>query len=100
MPPVARRLWVLFETYHDVTYFTPESRAETDALGCRGGWMGYFGLRAAPLGAAGPERVTEVFHSFHPRMVARALPDAWAAAPPAEFLAARLRGVDGALRRL
>ncbi|RKT57219.1 SCO6745 family protein [Saccharothrix australiensis] len=95
-----RDLWLRFETYHDVTYFTPESRAVTDALGCRGGWMGYFGMRAAPLGAAAPETVTAAFFSFHPRRVARALPDAWRVASPEEFLAARLRGVDGALRRL
>ena len=96
----ARQLWLRFEPYHDVTYFTPESRAATDALGCKGGWMGYFGMRAAPLGAASPELVTAVFYNFAPRMVARALPDAWAVASPEEFLKARLEGVDGALRRL
>ncbi|QFZ22915.1 SCO6745 family protein [Saccharothrix syringae] len=95
-----RELWLRFETYHDVTYFTPESRAVTDALGCRGGWMGYFGMRAAPLGAASPEVVTAAFFSFHPRLVARALPDAWHVAGPERFLAARLEGVDGALRRM
>ncbi|ANZ42907.1 hypothetical protein BBK82_21030 [Lentzea guizhouensis] len=95
-----RQLWLRFEPYHDVTYFTPESRAATDALGCQGGWMGYFGMRAAPLGAASPELVTAVFYNFAPRKVARALPDAWAVATPAAFLEARLRGVDGALRRL
>lgn len=95
-----RDLWVRFETYHDVTYFSPESRAVTDALGCKGGWMGYFGQRAAPLGAASPEVVTAAFYSFHPRMVARALPDAWHVASPARFLEARLEGVDRALRRM
>ncbi|XVS63379.1 SCO6745 family protein [Actinosynnema sp. CA-299493] len=95
-----RDLWVRFETYHDVTYFSPESRAVTDALGCKGGWMGYFGQRAAPLGAASPEVVTAAFYNFHPRMVARALPDAWDVADPARFLEARLEGVDGALRRM
>ncbi|TQM83141.1 hypothetical protein FHX81_5558 [Saccharothrix saharensis] len=95
-----RDLWVRFETYHDVTYFSPESRAVTDALGCKGGWMGYFGQRAAPLGAASPEVVTAAFFSFHPRMVARALPDAWDVASPARFLGARLEGVDRALRRM
>ncbi|MCE7000629.1 hypothetical protein LZG04_38310 [Saccharothrix sp. S26] len=95
-----RDLWVRFETYHDVTYFTPESRAVTDVLGCKGGWMGYFGQRAAPLGAASPEVVTAAFFSFHPRMVARALPDAWDVASPARFLEARLEGVDRALRRM
>lgn len=97
---VARRMWVRFETYHDVTYFTPESRAASDALGCKGGWMGYFGMRAAPLGAAGPEQVTSAFYNFHPRLVSRALPDAWRIAEPSRFLVARLSGVDGALRRL
>ncbi|MFE2752006.1 hypothetical protein ACFXGA_08365 [Actinosynnema sp. NPDC059335] len=95
-----RELWVRFETYHDVTYFSPESRAVTDALGCKGGWMGYFGQRAAPLGAASPEVVTAAFFSFHPRKVARALPDAWDVATPERFLAARLEGVDRTLRRM
>jgi hypothetical protein len=96
----ARQLWLRFEPYHDVTYFTPESRAATDALGCKGGWMGYFGMRAAPLGAASPELVTAVFYNFAPRMVSRALPDAWSVASPAAYLQVRLEGVDGALRRL
>ncbi|MBY8850581.1 hypothetical protein K7G98_20095 [Saccharothrix sp. MB29] len=95
-----RDLWLRFETYHDVTYFSPESRVATDALGCKGGWMGYFGMRAAPLGAVPPEVVTAAFFTFHPRMVARALPDAWDVATPARYLEARLEGVDGALRRM
>ncbi|MEV0680286.1 hypothetical protein AB0I60_27600 [Actinosynnema sp. NPDC050436] len=95
-----RDLWLRFETYHDVTYFTPESRAVTDDLGCKGGWMGYFAMRAAPLGAAPPQTVTAAFYSFAPWMVARALPDAWGVAEPERFLEARLRGVDGALRRM
>ncbi|MFD1146725.1 SCO6745 family protein [Saccharothrix hoggarensis] len=95
-----RELWLRFETYHDVTYFSPESRAVTDALGCKGGWMGYFAQRAAPLGAASPEVVTAAFFSFHPRRVARALPDAWDVASPARFLDARLEGADRALRRM
>jgi len=100
MTATARRMWLRFEPYHDVTYFTPESRAATDALGCRGGWMGYFGTRAAPLGAATVEQVTSAFYNFHPSRVHRALPDAWAVATPEEFLATRLLGVDRALRRM
>ncbi|GAB3908026.1 hypothetical protein GCM10029964_107140 [Kibdelosporangium lantanae] len=91
---------MLVETYHDVTYFSPESRAATDALGCKGGWMGYFGMRAAPLGAAPPELVVATFYNFHPRMVRRAVPDAWAVAPPERFLETRLTGAEGALRRM
>jgi hypothetical protein len=93
-------MWVLFETYHDVTYFTPESRAAADELGCKGGWMGYFGMRAAPLGAVAPEMVISAFYNFHPWMVRRAIPDAWKVASPSDFLATRLAGVDGALKRM
>lgn len=100
MTAVARRMWLRFEPYHDVTYFTPESRAATDALGCRGGWMGYFGMRAAPLGAASAEQVTSAFYNFHPSRVGRALPDAWAIAAPQRFLETRLAGADLALHRL
>src|SRR5829696_4032017 len=100
MEPTARRMWRLLETYHGVTYFTPQSRAATDAIGCKGGWMGYFGNRAAPLGAAPPELVTAVFYNFHRDRVARALPDAWRIAEPRRFLQARLDGVDAALRDL
>jgi hypothetical protein len=96
----ARQMWLRFETCHDVTYFTPESRAATDALGCKGGWMGYFGMRAAPLGAAGPELITAVFYNFHPSMVARAVPDAWQVASPSRFLETRLAGAGAALRRM
>jgi hypothetical protein len=52
------------------------------------------------MGAASPGLVTAVFYNFHPAMVARALPDAWALTTPDEVLAARLRVVDAALRRL
>lgn len=93
-------MWVRFEPYHDVTYFTPESRAATDALGCKGGWMGYFGMRAAPLGAASAEQVASAFYNFHPTRVARAVPEVWDIASPETFLATRLTGVDGALRRM
>ena len=97
---LARRMWVRYETFHDVTYFTPESRAATDELGCKGGWMGYFGMRAAPLGAAGPDQVVSAFYNFHRSLVARALPDAWGIATPERFLATRLLGADRALRRM
>jgi hypothetical protein len=97
---LARRMWVRFETYHDVTYFTPESRAATDALGCRGGWMGYFGMRAAPMGEVAAEVVVSAFYNFHPSLVHRALPDAWRVATPARYLETRLAGVDAALGRM
>ncbi|WP_199439616.1 SCO6745 family protein [Umezawaea beigongshangensis] len=93
-------MWVRFETYHDVTYFTPESLAANAATGSRGGWAGYFGTRAAPLGAASPELVTALFYTFHPAKVARAVPAVWATASPQRYLEARLAGADAALRRM
>jgi hypothetical protein len=62
--------------------------------------MSYFALRAAPLGAAPPELVAAVFHGFAPRLVARAVPDTWAVAPPQRYLAVRLEAVDAALHRV
>jgi hypothetical protein len=63
-------------------------------------WPSYFPLRAAALGAAGPELVSAVFYSFSPRMVAEHIGAAWTVASPAQVLAARLRGVDRMYRRL
>ncbi|HET6740490.1 MAG TPA: hypothetical protein VFH76_16200 [Kribbella sp.] len=96
----ARHLWKSLEPFHAITYFAPETRKATDALGLKGGWMSYFGCRAAPLGAVGPEIVAAVFYNFHPAMVARSLPDAWSYATPSQLLDARLMAVDSAVRRL
>jgi len=96
----ARRLWPAFETYHAHIYFVPEAAEAYRALGLKGGWMGYFASRSAALGPASSGLVTAVFFNFHPAMVARALPDAWALASPADVLDARLRTADVALRRL
>lgn len=96
----ARRMWKALEPYHAITYFSPETRQATDALGLKGGWMSYFGCRAAPLGAVGPEIVAAVFYNFHPAMVARSVPDAWTYAAPAQLVDARLTAVDNAVRRL
>ena len=96
----ARRMWPAFETYHAHIYFVPEAAEAYRALGLKGGWMGYFASRSAALGPASPGLVTAVFFNFHPAMVARALPDAWALASPDDVLDARLRTADVALRRL
>ncbi|HEX2296578.1 MAG TPA: hypothetical protein VHN37_14895 [Actinomycetota bacterium] len=97
---LARRLWRRLEAYHAVVYFAPEKKAEYDAAGLKGGWMGYFAGRAAPLGPASAELVTAVFYNFHPAMVRRSIPDAWSFSTPGRVLEARLRIVDAALRRL
>src|SRR5512135_1061946 len=96
----SRDLWVLLEAVHSVTYFTAQARAAHEAVGLRGFWRGYFAMRAAPLGPVGPGLVTALFHGFAPRMVARALPAAWALATPAVALQARQNGAVAALREL
>jgi hypothetical protein len=95
----ARRLWALGEPFHALTYFADEARTAFAAAGLRTFWAGYFAGRAAPLGAVGPEVVTATFASFSPAFVARRVPEVWTTASPAEALAARLAGVDAAVRR-
>lgn len=93
----ARDLWVLLETVHDVTYFSPVAVASR-AAEIPGWWRGYFATRAAPLGAVGPGVVTAVFHGFARRMVARALPDVWSRTRPETMLRDRLESAARALR--
>ncbi|MEV6115388.1 hypothetical protein AB0L59_23475 [Streptomyces sp. NPDC052109] len=97
---MARTLWERYEPVHDLVYFAPEVRRAADALGMRGYWMGYFALRAAPLGAVPPSVVTSCFYVFHPDRVGRALPDAWTYAAPVDVLAARLDALDAAMTGL
>lgn len=93
-------LWTRYEPIHAVTYFSPDAAEAAAKAGYRGFWMGYFGQRAAPLGAVGPAVVTACFYGFHPDRVARALPDAWSFAGPDRALSARLDGVDRTLQRV
>jgi hypothetical protein len=97
---VARLVWQYGEPIHAVMFFAPETRAATDALGLKGGWMSYFGCRAAPLGAVPAAVVTSIFYGFHQSAVARAIPDAWSYADPAALCEARLTAMDAALRRV
>lgn len=97
---MARELWERYEPVHDLVYFAPEVRRAADTLGMRGFWMGYFALRAAPLGAVPPSVVTSCFYVFHPARVARALPDAWEYASPADVLDARQDALDAAMTGL
>jgi len=96
----ARRAWTRFETVHAVTYFAAESRDAAAKADLRGFWMGYFGFRAAPLGPVGAVAVTAAFWNFAPRMVGRAIPDAWAHAAPAELVRARAAAAAATLERL
>ena len=96
----SRALWTRVEPIHALTYFAPEARAAFEACGLRGFWRGYFGGRAAPLGATQPGLVTATFYGFHPDFVARAVPSIWELATPAAALAARLEGVEPVLARV
>jgi hypothetical protein len=96
---LARRLWSRLEPIHVVTYFSPEVRAALSGAGYKGFWMGYFAGRAAPMGPVGPEVVFATFYNFSIAHVRRAIPDAWAFAPPSAALQAREQGSAAALRR-
>ncbi|MFF4906608.1 hypothetical protein ACFY2T_17225 [Streptomyces sp. NPDC001260] len=96
----ARAMWERFEPVHDLVYFAPEARRAADELGMRGFWMGYFALRAAPLGPVPAPVVTACFYVFHPDRVTRALPDAWRYASPGDVLDAREQAMDAAMTRL
>jgi hypothetical protein len=99
-PATARRLWALAEPFHALTYFAQECSAAAERAGLRGFWNGYFALRAAPLGAVGPEVVTAVFYNFAPDFVARRVPSVWADISPDAALDARVAGIDAAVRRV
>jgi hypothetical protein len=96
---MARRLWSRLEPIHVVTYFSPEARAALSGAGYKGFWMGYFAGRAAPMGQVGAEVVLATFYNFSISHVSRAIPDAWAFAPPSAALEARQRGAAAALQR-
>ena len=70
-------------------YFAPDAKQRYEAIGLKGYWMGYFASRSAALGTPAPEVVVALFHGFAPRMVHRALPDAWSMASRDEVLATR-----------
>ena len=95
-----RQLWVLTESYHAVVYFAPEKVEAYKAAGLKGGWMGYFASRAAPMGPVGAAVVADAFYNFHPDMVARAIPDAWRLSSPEMVLRARYLAARLALARL
>lgn len=99
-PHVAGRTARSLETLHALCYFVPEVEQEIVALGVRRGRAVYFASRAAAMGRVTPGVVAATFYVFHPALVTKVLPGAWEAASPQDVVAARLRGVDAAWRRL
>jgi hypothetical protein len=98
-PIVARKTRRTTELYHGMVYFAPEAAERYEALGMKG-FGGYFGSRAAAMGAVTAATVASTFFNFRPQVVADAIPACWEAAPPERWWDARLDAVDGALRRL
>jgi len=90
----------MLEFLHSMVYYTPERSEVYGRLGFKGGWMGYFATRSAALGQVPPPVVTACFYGFAPRMVERALPDAWTYATPSQAIAARYEVFDRASTRL
>jgi hypothetical protein len=85
---------------HSLIYFAPEAEQQFTAVGLKPGRMCYFAGRAAPMGAVGSGVVTATFYNFSPRLIARAIPEAWELASPAVVIGARFAAVDAALTRL
>ncbi|MHB8438112.1 MAG: SCO6745 family protein, partial [Acidimicrobiales bacterium] len=97
MITAARRMWRMIEPVHAVTYFAPASGAALARCGLKGFWMSYFAARSAPMGPVGPAVVEATFYNFAPKLVRRAIPDAWTFATPDAVLEARLAGARDSL---
>ena len=97
---MARKMWRTLEPVHGLVYFAPEAREEYARLGFEEHRAGYFATRAAPMGAVGADVVIATFFNFHPDLVRRHIPKAWAASPPERIVDARFRLAGAALERL
>ena len=80
----ARRLHGRLEAIHTPVYFASAVHEAHASVGLKGRMMGYTAGRIAPMGPVGPEMATATFYGFSPRLLARALPDAWSFASPEE----------------
>lgn len=96
----ARHCQSALNTLHSTFYFSPAMAEELAPYGLEEPGAVYFAGRGAPLGAVGAGAVTATFYSFAHDFVARYVPQVWESASPETVLAARLRAVDGTLRRL
>jgi hypothetical protein len=99
-PGLAGRAHRALDLLHAFMYFVPEADEELTKVGLRPGRMGYFASRSAPMGPVAAGVTTATFYNFNPEVVARHIPRAWSLASIEDILAARLRIVDRALRRM
>lgn len=93
------RAWSRLDAFQAVSFFADETRERYKALGIRPRYA-YFAGRVAPMGPVPAEVCAAVFYVFSPRLVAEALPGAWAAASPERVLDARLTGTREVLTRV
>lgn len=82
--------WRSVEVLHSTVYFAPDAKQRYEALGLKGYWMGYCASRAGALGSPPAPVVVALFHGFAPRLVERAVPDAWRFADVEAVLAERV----------
>lgn len=97
---LAGRVHRAIDLLHAFMYFVPEADEELTGVGLRPGRMGYFASRSAPMGPVSAGVTAATFYNFNPEIVARHIPRAWGLASIEDILAARLRIVDRALRRM
>jgi hypothetical protein len=95
-PILARKMWRTLEPYHGLVYFAPEVREALGRFGLEGNGV-YFASRAAAMGAVPAEVVVATFFNFNPGLVHAAIPKAWSAGTPEEWVEARVEGIDRAL---
>ena len=98
-PVIVRDVHMAINMAHRFVYFVPEAAEEYAAIGVTGRG-GYFGPRAAPMGAVPDEVVLATFYNFSPRAVSSAMPGVWESASPEALQAARFRVVRRALERV
>jgi hypothetical protein len=93
-------MWRTLEPVHGLVYFAPESSDTYAAIGFASPRTAYFATRAAPMGAVVADVVIATFFNFHPDLVRRHIPAAWAAASPERIIEARFRVAGVALERV
>jgi hypothetical protein len=97
---LARKAYRTLEPIHTLVYFAREGGEIYAELGITGGMRPYFASRSAALGVVPPEVVIATFYNFAPWTIRKAIPSVWEAAAPDQVIAARLRVVDTAMRRI
>ncbi|MDT7743933.1 MAG: hypothetical protein QOE59_3011 [Actinomycetota bacterium] len=95
----ARRMWVLYEPIHALTYFAPAALAAAADLGTSF-WARYVAQRAAPLGEVPTAVVVAAFGGFAPNRIAEARAGIAPGVTPTAALAVRLAGIDAAFADL